>query len=258
VTSWRHGVAERYEVLIDFRKYKVGQKIQFNNLSNKNNVNFQNTGKVMQFEVVADPGPKDTYVIPATLDLGPQPFANRGAVEVNKLTPSMATAKRSLRVQRKHGLWTVNGDTWEDVEKSGFKRILGNPKPYDVEIWELTNESGGWFHPLHIHLIDGQIISRNTTADGKAHPWERGGKDVFYLGEDETVQVLMQFTTGDGNAGGRYMTHCHNLVHEDNDMMVQFAVGDLNVNDPINSDKANSDGEPEMPVSYGPSYPAGT
>ena len=258
VASWRHGVAERYEVLIDFRKYRVGQKIQFNNMSNKNNVNFQNSGKVLQFEVVADSGPKDTYVIPKTLDVGPQPYANRGAIEVMKLKPEMARARRTLRVQRKHGLWTVNGETWEDVERSNFKRIFGNPKPYDVEMWDLVNESGGWFHPLHIHLIDAQIIGRNTTADGKAHPWEGGGKDVFYLGEDETVTALMQFNTGDGNAGGRYMTHCHNLVHEDNDMMVQFAVGDLNVNDPINSDKAITDTEPELPISYGPSYPAGT
>jgi FtsP/CotA-like multicopper oxidase with cupredoxin domain len=256
--SWRHGVAERYEVLIDFRKYKVGQKIQLNNMSNKNNVDFANTGKVMQFEVVADSGPKDTYVIPKTLDLGPQPYANRGAIEVNKLTPSMAKARRSLRVQRKHGLWTINGETWDDIEKTDFQRVVGNPQPYDVEIWTLTNESGGWFHPLHIHLIDGQIISRNTTKDGKAHPWEGGGKDVFYLGENETVEVLMQFTLGDGNAGGRYMTHCHNLVHEDNDMMIQFAVGDINVNDPIHADAATSDALGEQPMSYGPSYPAGT
>jgi FtsP/CotA-like multicopper oxidase with cupredoxin domain len=258
VSSYRHGVAERYEILVDFRKYKVGQKIQMLNLSNKNNRDFANTGKVMQFEVVADSGPKDTYVIPKTLDLGPQPFANRGAIEVNKLKPSMAKARRRLRVQREHGIWTVNGETWEDVEASNFQRVLGNPQPYDVEIWDLVNESGGWFHPLHIHLIDAQIIGRNTTKDGKAHPWESGGKDVFYLGENETVTALMQFTTGDGNAGGRYMTHCHNLVHEDNDMMIQFAVGDVNVNDPINSDKAGSDLEAEHVPAYGPSYPAGT
>ena len=136
--------------------------------------------------------------------------------------------------------------------------MFGNPKPYDVEIWDLVNESGGWFHPLHIHLIDAQIIARNTTPDGKAHAWEGGGKDVFYLGENETVTALMQFTTGDGNAGGRYMTHCHNLVHEDNDMMIQFAVGDINVNDPISSDRAYQDVENEMPTTYAPSYPLGT
>lgn len=258
VTSWRHGVAERYEVLIDFRKYKVGQKIELLNLSNKNNIDFANTGKVMQFEVVADSGAKDPYVIPATLDLGPQPFANRGAIEVNKLTPDLAKARRQVRVERKNGLWTINGETWEDIEATNFQRVLGNPKPYDVEIWELTNKSGGWFHPLHIHLIDAKIIGRNTTKDGKAHPWEGGGKDVFYLGENETVTAIMQFNTGDGNVGGRYMLHCHNLVHEDNDMMIQFAVGNVNDNDPITSDPSAPDAEDEQPSTYAPSYPLGT
>jgi spore coat protein A len=258
VSSFRQGGAERYEILIDFRKYKAGTKVELKNLSNKNNVDFANTGKIMQFEVVADSGPADTYEIPKTLDLGPQPFANRGAIEVNKLTPDMATARRRLRVQRKNSVWTVNGETWADVEDSEFKRVLGNPKPYDVEIWELVNESGGWYHSFHIHLIDAQIIARNTTSDGKAHPWEGGGKDVFYLGENETVTALMQFTTGDGNAGGRYMTHCHNLVHEDSDMMIQFAVGDMETNDPITADPSWAENEQEMPVQYAASYPLGT
>jgi spore coat protein A len=257
VSSWRHGAAERYEVLIDFRKYKPGTKVDLKNLSNKNNTDFANTGKVMRFEVVADDGPKDTYVIPTTLDVGPQPYANRGAIEVMKLRPEMAKVRRRLRVERKHGIWTVNGDTWEDVERSKFTRVFGNPQPYDVEIWDLVNESGGWFHPLHIHLIDAQIIGRNTTADGKAHAWERGGKDVFYLGEDETVSALMQFTTGDGNSGGRYMTHCHNLVHEDSDMMIQFAVGDMMVNDPIISDRAVSEWQTETSPEYAPGLPMG-
>src|SRR4051794_7537638 len=60
VSSWRHGAAERYEVLIDFRHHRPGTKIEMNNLSNKNNVDFPNTGRVMRFEVVADAGPRDT------------------------------------------------------------------------------------------------------------------------------------------------------------------------------------------------------
>ncbi|MEU7903567.1 multicopper oxidase domain-containing protein [Actinoplanes sp. NPDC049118] len=258
VSSWRHAPAERYEVLIDFRKYKPGTKIELKNLSNKNNEDYGNTGKVMQFEVVADTAAPDPYVIPKTLDLGPQPFANLGAIDVNRLTPDMATARRSMRLERKHGIWTVNGETWDDVEKTGFQRVFAKPKPYDVEIWDLVNESGGWFHPLHIHLIDGKIIGRNNTPNRQAYAWEGGGKDVFYLGENETVSVLMQFTTGGGNAGGRYMVHCHNLIHEDNDMMIQFAVGDINANDPIKSDAAYGDTEPEQPVVYAPSYPLGT
>jgi FtsP/CotA-like multicopper oxidase with cupredoxin domain len=258
VPSWRQSSGERYEILIDFRKYAPGTKIELRNLSNKNNVDFAHTGKVMQFEVVADSGPKDHYVIPTTLDLGPQPFANRGAVDVNQLKPEMATARRRMRVERKHGIWTINGETWADVERSEFQRVFANPKPYAIEIWDLVNESGGWFHPLHIHLVDGRIIGRNTTPDGKAHAWENGGKDVYYLGENETVTAIMQFTTGDGNAGGRYMVHCHNLIHEDSDMMIQFAVGNVNDNDPIKTDPAKVEFDTDHSAVYAPSYPLGT
>ena len=54
------------------------------------------------------------------------------------------------------------------------------------------------------------------------------------------------------------MTHCHNLVHEDNDMMIQFAVGDVNTNDPVSSDRPYLDDGPETPVTYAASYPLGT
>ncbi len=51
--------------------------------------------------------------------------------------------------------------TWADVEASGYQRVFANPKVGDVEIWEVQNLSGGWFHPLHIHLVDFQVLSRN-------------------------------------------------------------------------------------------------
>jgi FtsP/CotA-like multicopper oxidase with cupredoxin domain len=174
------------------------------------------------------------------------------------LQPEMATARRRLRFDRRHGLWTINGETWDDVERSGFLKVFGNPQPYDIEIWDLVNQSGGWFHPVHHHLVDGKIIGRNTTPDGKPFAWERGPKDTYYLGENETVTALIQFTTGDGNAGGRYMTHCHNAVHEDHDMMLQYAVGNKLVNDPIRSDPAVPETQRETPPVYAPSLPTGT
>lgn len=69
----------------------------------------------------------------------------------------------------------------------------------------------------------------------------------------------MQFDTGK-EAGGRYMIHCHNLSHEDHDMMIQFAVGDYRVNDPITSDVSVVDTTPmgSFPPVYHPSLPAGT
>jgi FtsP/CotA-like multicopper oxidase with cupredoxin domain len=124
----------------------------------------------------------------------------------------------------------INGQTWEDVINSGYRHVLASPALGAVEIWELRNRSGGWFHPVHIHLIDFKILDRNGAPP---FPFERGPKDTVYLGENETVRLLMRF----GPQEGRYMMHCHNLVHEDHDMMGQFEVGSGGP-DPILADPA--------------------
>ena len=259
VRSWRQGTAERVEVLIDFRKYKVGQTVDLRNLGNKNNIEFANTDKIMRFQVVADSGPASTITaIPTTLDDGPQPNAEHGAKVTMKLTPEDAVAKRQLRFERKNGEWKVNGVTWEDVEATGLKLLFANPVPFSVEQWTMVNESGGWFHPVHIHLINARIIARNTNG-GKPFAWELGPKDVFYLGENESVTALMQFNT-QPKGEGKYMIHCHNLVHEDHDMMVQFSAGNPNDNDPVESDKPVLDTTPvdSYPPVYRPEFPSGT
>ncbi len=88
-----------------------------------------------------------------------------------------------------------------------------------MEIWELRNPSGGWHHPAHIHFIDFRVLTRNGEPP---LPHERGAKDVVFLGENETVRLLIKFDQG----RGKYMMHCHNLVHEDHDMMGQFEIRD--------------------------------
>ena len=141
--------------------------------------------------------------------------------EIMNLTAADATTTRLVTLGRTHGQWAINEQLWDDVVASDFSLNLGDPHIGDVEIWEVTNLSGGWFHPLHIHLIDFQILSRNGLAP---RPFERGPKDVVYVGENETVRLLCKF----GPHPGRYMVHCHNLVHEDHDMMHQFVVCDEN------------------------------
>jgi hypothetical protein len=56
------------------------------------------------------------------------------------------------------------------------------------------------------------------------------------------------------------MIHCHNLSHEDHDMMVQFAAGDPRSNDPIDADPPIADPTPvgSFPPRYRPGFPAGT
>jgi len=131
--------------------------------------------------------------------------------------------------------WTVNGTTWEDVIASDYKFAIANPAADSVEIWELSNPGGGWFHPVHIHLIDFKVLSRNGDPN-KVFPHEKGPKDVVYVGENEKVKVLMRF----GPQKGRYMMHCHNLVHEDHDMMTQFWVDQPNGDHPVLAAPAQS------------------
>jgi FtsP/CotA-like multicopper oxidase with cupredoxin domain len=237
VDQWRHGNAERYEVLIDFRKYRPGQRVVLQNLSNPNNRDYDHTDKVMAFEVTDAPfSTKDP-----TWRRIPHTLANS---EVMRLRPSDATKERTLRVERKNGMWTINGRTWEDVINSNFQLVEANPRLGATEVWNLENHSGGWFHPLHIHLVDYRILSRNGR---RPFDYELGPKDVAYIGENERVRVIAKF----GPQRGRYMVHCHNLPHEDHDMMVQFAVGwqpgQPDQHDPILAAPAQVDNLPRRP-----------
>jgi spore coat protein A len=210
VQSFRHGVAERYEVVIDFSKYRAGQRVVLRNTSPKNNIDFTNTDKVMAFDVVGDKFDKANNSVPSVLN-PKQPAM---------VVPEGASVRtRQFEFVRSNSQWTINGKTWDDVIRSRYTAVLADPKIDDVEIWELRNPSGGWHHPAHIHFIDFRVLSRNGQP---ALPHERGPKDVVFLGENESVRLLIKFDRG----RGKYMIHCHNLVHEDHDMMGQFEIRD--------------------------------
>jgi spore coat protein A, manganese oxidase len=221
VSHVKIGMAERYEIVIDFSKYRPGQQVVVKNLGPKNNIDYDTTGVVAAFRVgatVTDPSNNEVPV-----DLNPN-------TRTMGLTAADAKRTRTMRFERGDGHWTVNGQTWEDVVNSGYKLTVANPALGDVEIWQLENSSGGWFHPVHIHLVDFKVLDRNGRPP---FAYEKGPKDVVYVGEGEKVRVIMRFE----NQTGRYMMHCHNLVHEDHDMMVQFEVG-TGGPDPINADPA--------------------
>lgn len=224
-TVLRQGMAERYEVVIDFAKYRIGRRVVLRNLGVPNAVDYDNTDKVMAFDVVSEATDTSGNEVPAVLN------PNAAAMD---LTPAMAQRTRRFEFIRTDGKWTVNGRTWEDVVNSGYRYVWANPGLGDVEVWEFKNSSGGWFHPVHVHLIDFKILDRNGRPP---YPYELGPKDVVYVGENETVRVIARF----GPHEGRYMMHCHNLPHEDHDMMAQFQVGSAPAeHDPILADPAKS------------------
>lgn len=209
VTSMRHAVAERYEVVIDFAKYKVGQRVELRNLGVKNSRDYDHTGRVMAFDVVSDPTSLAGNTVPEVL---------HPAAPVMQLVPTPQMRRRRFEFERHGGEWTINRVTWDDVVRSNYRLTLANPGLGDTEIWEFANTHGGWNHPVHVHLVDFRILDRNGRPP---LPHERGPKDTVYLGENETVRVIAKF----GPHQGKYMIHCHNVVHEDHDMMAQFEVG---------------------------------
>jgi FtsP/CotA-like multicopper oxidase with cupredoxin domain len=228
VKSFRQGMAERYEVVVDFSRYPVGRRVVLGNSSPKNNIDYDNTNKVMAFDVVGDDFDPADNAVPDQLN---------PTNPVMALTAGDAVRTRRLDLVRKNSQWTINGHTWDDVVRSRFALVEANPAEGDVEVWEIRNSSGGWFHPVHIHLVDFRVLDRNGVAP-MAH--ELGPKDVVYVGENETVRVVMRF-----EGRGKYMIHCHNLVHEDHDMMSQFEVVAGESTDPM-SDPCRSlpeDGE---------------
>jgi spore coat protein A len=232
-------MAERYEVIIDFSKYRIGQRVILQNLPQPNNVDYESTREIMAFDVVSEPTSQvGNGAIPSVLNPN---------MDVMGLQDRAGAPDHAFELVRTNGSWTVNGTTWVDVINSKFGAPLCNDEPGHTDIWEIKNPSGGWFHPFHIHLVDFKILSRNGKPP---FPWELGPKDVVYVGENETVRIALTLA-GPNNAAaqkcydaeaarlaaelgvartgqrtGRYMMHCHNLVHEDHDMMVQFRVGD--------------------------------
>lgn len=89
-----------------------------------------------------------------------------------------------------------------------------------TEEWNVLNGSD-IAHPFHIHGVSFQAVNR----DGQPpHPWEQGWKDVVLVDMAETVRLRMRFD--EVTDGWPFMYHCHNLMHEDNMMMLQFIVQD--------------------------------
>jgi bilirubin oxidase len=199
-------MAERWEVVVDFSNYSGKNVTLKNNRDVQADEDYNSTDKVMRFVV--------GKVVKSQQGNGPLPPALRAV----PFPPTKSGVDRTFKFERSNGEWQVNGVTFADVKN----RILAKPQRGQVEIWELVNGGGGWSHPVHIHLIDMQIISRSGSRG--VLPYEKEAlKDVVLLGTSETVRVIARYAPWDGV----YMFHCHNLIHEDHDMMAAFNVSSL-------------------------------
>ncbi|KXJ86524.1 Cupredoxin [Microdochium bolleyi] len=202
---------ERYEIVVDFSGL-AGQTVDLRHVPQSGDIavddEYEHTDKVMRF-VVGSNAVADPSRVPSELRTVPFPPAKQNQ-----------SPDHQFRFHRSNGQWEINGVGFADVNN----RVLAKVPRGTVEIWELENSSGGWTHPIHVHLVDFKVISRTggrTSLRNTVQPYEAAGlKDVVWLGRGETVRVEAHFQPWNG----LYMFHCHNLIHEDSDMMAAFNV----------------------------------
>ncbi len=206
VESLKLSVAQRHDVIIDFSDHQPGDSIILENRLEQIHGRGP-TGRiltpgdgVMQFRVVPLKGKDRSRV--------PEKFRDFPPIDMSEVA-----AERTWVFDYDGGLWTINGKP-ADMALSDADCKQGT-----AEIWTIRNDGNDWSHPVHIHFEEFRILEFN----GRPLPADDvqfGRKDVVTLGPFDECKVYMRFR----DFLGRYIMHCHNVVHEDHAMMIRWDI----------------------------------
>jgi spore coat protein A len=233
------------------------------------------TRQVLKFRVqgpvtVAEPRPVSPILNPTLMDPAPLAAITTTVAPIPPLVPPANTPIRELTLNEtfdQYGrLEQRLGTTTPGLVSKGFGLEYLAP-PTEVvnnnatEVWRIFNLSGDT-HPIHFHLVNVQILSRQPfqlisgrfTPTGVARgpePNELGWKETVQMHPGEVISVIMQFVlptplpfavpsspraTAAGPYGmalaappvgqnyHEYVWHCHILEHEEHDMMRPLVV----------------------------------
>jgi FtsP/CotA-like multicopper oxidase with cupredoxin domain len=253
VTSFRIGVAERYDIIIDFRQVK-------SLIGSHTTVRLEN-----RLEQKDGTGPTGNILSPGTGTFCIQ-FNIGGIVTDNSVDPatgpsfytlpSVVTPRitRNFVFDRSNGQWVINNRFADCNPADGLNTFRFTVQQNSTENWVISNPRNDWQHPIHIHLEEHQILSRsaqgfrgrdefrysggysgdgwgssgygsgsgkNGGTNGNGVPTvEIARKDVTRLQFNESDTLFFRFRDFQGD----WPMHCHNVVHEDHAMMLLFKV----------------------------------
>ncbi|KAI0997816.1 Bilirubin oxidase [Podosphaera aphanis] len=202
---------ERYEIIIDFEPFKGKSITVMNRRAFLDNVDYPNTDKFLKFNVGDTVKNSDNNApVPSTL------------AELD-LPTSKTDVDHTFNFEFINNTWLINSVGFSDVRN----RILAFPTRGEVQRWRLVNIDPGFaiVHPIHLHLVDFQILSRTGGRNALQSYETVGLKDMVMLATGETIEILAKFAPW----AGIYMFHCHNLIHEDHDMMAAFNVSQIDL-----------------------------
>jgi spore coat protein A len=182
--------AERFDVVVDFGRHKVGDEITL-----VNRLGTDSTDAVMRFVVTRATG--DGSSVPATLS------------KTAALTPTGSMTRRTMKFTRGgQGEWLINKQAFDPAVSQA------DVPAGSTELWTIVSD---FHHPFHIHNATIQVVARDGNAPG---PYDHGWKDTVFVNKGEKVQLAIRFS----DLKGRYVFHCHNLEHEDMAMMASFRI----------------------------------
>ena len=240
------GIAERYDIIVDFKNFKEGDKLYLVNLleheggrgpkqaialgdvlSGKYKADGVNgdpsVGKFLEFRVKGMPqGQIDFSMNPADYIEGKKKMIPLPAFTTAELQNAV---HREFEFGRSSGTddkpWTIKTDGGKGFTMDPH-RLSAAPNKETAEIWHIKNGGGSWSHPVHVHFEEGQILKRDGNPPPLWEKWAR--KDVYRIGDapdsSDTMDIAIRFR----EFAGTYMEHCHNTQHEDKAMLLRWDI----------------------------------
>lgn len=242
---------ERFDVIFDFTGMQANTTLTLMNDANEPYPNGDKPAfsQIMQFRIKKKLKGKDSTTPAKALKLPPI-----ASIRVSK------TPRKSWReIVLQESMDPVT-DSPKEILLDGrhFTESLDNPElflemPGKKRVWQFINLTVD-AHPMHIHLVAFKVVNRQPfdvgkftdawnawIAGGRAGkrptindylikkpyapaPEEKGWKDTAKAYPGEVLRVATRFDLPSGVESGNYVSHCHILEHEENDMMLQFRV----------------------------------
>lgn len=125
---------------------------------------------------------------------------------------------RTLTLANSGNTFTINGVAGTSMDTMDANMLMTTLDA--IEVWSIVNASTTIYHNFHVHDVPFQVVSIGGADPTGAN---LGWRDTIEIPPSSTVVIKMQFTDYT-DSEYMYMLHCHNVIHEDDGMMLGLMV----------------------------------